>query len=57
VWTVTIATAGYYFGRAVESVLGKAAHYEKWAILGIVVVAVGIWLWRHLKGRREPADS
>jgi len=53
VWTVIIAAAGYYFGRAVESVLGKAAHYEKWALLAIALIAVGIWLWRHLKRRRE----
>lgn len=53
VWAAVIASAGFYFGRAVESVLGKAAHIEKWGLLVIVLVAGGMWLYHRLKERRE----
>src|SRR5881394_922575 len=43
VWACVITTAGYYFGRAVEHVLGRAAHIEKWGLLVLVIVAVAVW--------------
>lgn len=53
VWAIVIASAGYYFGRAVESVLGKAAHIENWGLLVLLVVGVGVWAWHRWKERRE----
>ena len=53
VWAVIIASAGYYFGRAVETVLGRAAHIEKWGLLLLVVAGVGIWLYHRWKEKRE----
>ncbi len=53
VWGIVIATLGYYFGRAVESVLGRAAHIEKWGLLILIVVAVAIWGYHQWKDRRE----
>src|SRR4051795_6061477 len=41
VWAIIIGTAGFYFGRAVERVLGRAAHIEKYGLLVLVVVALG----------------
>jgi membrane protein DedA with SNARE-associated domain len=52
VWAVVIACAGFFFGRAVERVLGKAAHIEKWGLLAIVVIGVGIWLYHQWKEKR-----
>lgn len=43
-WAIVIGGAGYYFGRAVESILGRAAHIEKWGLLILVVVGLTIWL-------------
>src|SRR5438270_5673860 len=37
IWAAVISAAGYYFGRAVEHVLGRAAHIEKWGLLILVV--------------------
>lgn len=56
IWTVAIAMAGFYFGKAVESFFGRAAHYEKWAILFIAVVAVAIWGWHRWRRRRRDAE-
>jgi len=53
VWAVVIAFAGYYFGAAVERVLGKAEHVEKWGLLIIVVVGVAVWLYHQNKERRD----
>lgn len=53
IWAGVISAAGYYFGRAVESILGRAAHIEKWGLLILVVGGVGIWLYHRWKERRE----
>jgi membrane protein DedA with SNARE-associated domain len=52
-WSITIALAGFYFGKAVERVLGRAAHIEKYGLIALVVVGVGIWLYHQWKERRE----
>ena len=57
VWAVAITALGYYFGAAVEAVLGKAANVEKWALLVIVAVAVGMWLYHRQKEKRSDASS
>lgn len=53
VWAAIIAGAGYFFGQIVERVLGRAAHIEKWGLLALVLVGVGIWLYHQWKERRE----
>ena len=53
IWAIVIGSLGYYFGRAVERLLGRAAHIEKWGLLLLVIVAVGIWAYRKWKERRE----
>lgn len=53
VWAVIIGCAGFYFGRAVERILGRAAHIEKWGLVVLVVVGVGVWAYHQWKERRE----
>jgi membrane protein DedA with SNARE-associated domain len=57
VWAIVISTAGYYFGRAVERVLGRAAHIEKWGLLILVVVGIALWAYHQWKDRREEKDQ
>jgi len=52
VWAVVITGAGYYFGRAVESVLGKAEHIEKWGLLVLVTIAAIMFAYHRWKERR-----
>lgn len=52
VWAVAIACLGYFFGAAVERVLGKAAHIEKWGLLLLVVVGISIWAYHQWKDRQ-----
>ena len=44
IWATSIGAAGYYFGRAVETVLGDIKHYELELITAIVGIAALIWL-------------
>src|SRR5256714_12831664 len=36
VWAAVITFAGFYFGRAVETLLGRAAHIEKYGLIALV---------------------
>jgi membrane protein DedA with SNARE-associated domain len=52
-WAVAITFAGFYFGRAIEAVLGRVEHIEKYALALIAVVALGFWLYHRWKEKRE----
>ena len=52
VWAIVITSAGFYFGRAVERVLGRAAHIEKYGLIVIVLVAIGAFAYHRWKDRR-----
>jgi membrane protein DedA with SNARE-associated domain len=56
VWAIIIGTAGFYFGRAVERVLGRAAHIEKYGLLVLVVLAIGFWAYHKWKDKREESE-
>jgi membrane protein DedA with SNARE-associated domain len=52
-WAAVITALGYYFGFAIESLLGRVEHIEKYGLLIIVVIAVGFWLYHRWKEKRE----
>lgn len=49
VWSMVIATLGYVFGTAVERVLGRAAHIERYGLIALIVIAVAVWLYHRRK--------
>ncbi|MBI1195179.1 MAG: DedA family protein [Gammaproteobacteria bacterium] len=51
IWATTIGAAGYYFGRAIESVLGDIRKYELEVMGGIVVIAALLWVFHRMRGR------
>jgi membrane protein DedA with SNARE-associated domain len=55
IWAAAITALGYYFGRAIESLLGRVEHIEKYGLLIIVVIAVGFWLYHRWKEKKEEA--
>jgi membrane protein DedA with SNARE-associated domain len=57
VWATAISAAGYYFGRAIERVLGRAEHIEKWGLLGLVIVGVGMFVWHRYKEKKEESPE
>jgi LPXTG-motif cell wall-anchored protein len=52
-WAVAMTFAGFYFGRAIEALLGRVEHIEKYVLLGIVLVALGFWLYHRRKEKQE----
>ena len=53
VWATSIGFAGYYFGNAVEAVLGDIKHYELELMASIVGVAMLIWLLHFYRRHRS----
>ena len=56
-WAVVITFAGFYFGRAIEAVLGRVEHIEKYALAVIILVAIGFWVYHRWKESRESEVS
>lgn len=54
-WASVITALGFYFGRAIETVLGRVEHIEKYGLVIIVAIAVGFWLYHRMKEKREGA--
>ena len=57
VWAIAITCAGFYFGKAVERLLGRAEHIEKWGLLALVILGVGFWVYHQMKERREKSEG
>lgn len=55
-WAVAITALGYYFGRAIETLLGRVEHIERYGLIVIVLIAVGFWVWHRWKEKREDAE-
>ncbi|WP_435628533.1 DedA family protein [Candidatus Ferrigenium straubiae] len=49
VWAVAVASAGYYFGVALESWIGNLKQFEETVLVIILAAGAGIWLWRRRK--------
>jgi membrane protein DedA with SNARE-associated domain len=56
-WAAVITFAGFYFGRAIEAVLGRVEHMEKYALALIAVVALGFWLYHRWKEKKEEVEE
>ncbi len=54
-WSIVIALLGYYFGAAVGTILGRAAHAEKYGLIGLLVIAGLVWLYHRNKDKKEEA--
>ena len=52
-WAALIGTLGYYFGEAVETVLGKAAHVERYGLMVLLLVAFVMFIYHRRKQRLE----
>jgi len=53
IWTISIVFAGYYFGRAMQALLGDIKQYELELMTGIIGTAMVIWLVHFYRHRRS----
>ncbi|MEZ5570386.1 MAG: DedA family protein [Halioglobus sp.] len=54
VWAVVVGSLGYFFGYAVEAILGDIKRYE--LLLFVVITAVGLALWVHRRLTQKPSN-
>lgn len=54
-WAVAITAAGFYFGRAIETLLGRVPNLEWYGLAAIALVAFGFWLYHRRKERKASA--
>ncbi|MBN2012367.1 DedA family protein [candidate division KSB1 bacterium] len=52
VWASIIASGGYLFGHAVETLFKDVQHYQKYAILGFVLLGFILWLIQSIRTKR-----
>lgn len=53
IWAILIGGLGYIFGASLEALIGQVKHYEKFVVLFIIIVGLGIWLLRRLWNKRQ----
>ncbi|SBV99597.1 conserved membrane hypothetical protein [uncultured delta proteobacterium] len=58
IWASACIAAGYFLGRAATAFLQGHPHADKIALGVVVALALAIWAWRRMAGkRRPPGDS
>jgi membrane protein DedA with SNARE-associated domain len=55
-WATSVALAAYYGGTGVERVFSKIGIYAV-IVVGVVLIAVGAYLWRRHRRRRALAPA
>lgn len=53
IWAIVIGGLGYYFGQAIEAVLGKVEGIEKWGLGILIVAALAFWIYHQMKEKKE----
>lgn len=52
VWAIVIATSGYFFGAALETLLGNVKQYERHIILSLAILGILFWLIHLIKRKK-----
>jgi len=56
-WAAAFGAAGYYFGHALEVLLGEVKQFERWIVAGMLAASVAAWIWSRWRARRQrPGD-
>ena len=56
VWAAAVASGGYFFGRALEVLIGKLKSYEIYIMGSVAIVGVLIWIFHFYRRRRQRAQ-
>lgn len=52
IWALAIGLAGYYFGSALESLLGRLKDYELLVVGSFAAIALALWFYRKWHGKQ-----
>lgn len=55
VWSIAVASLGYFLGRAAELFLEEVKQYEMWLFGGLVALGLLVWVIHVLRRRRAAA--
>jgi len=53
VWAVAVASGGYFFGRALEVLIGKVKSYEIYIMGSVAIFGLMIWIFHFYRRRRR----
>ncbi len=53
IWSIVIASGGYFFGYAVEGFIKDVKQYELYAILAVAGIGAVLWIYHQVKQYRE----
>ena len=56
VWAVAVTSGGYFFGRALEVLIGKLKSYEIYIMGSVAIVGVLVWIFHFYRRRRQRAQ-
>ena len=56
-WAGIFTSGGYVFGQALTLLLGDIKRYQFKLILGIIIIASGIWIFRRIKKPKDQLRS
>ena len=57
VWAAAVASAGYYFGMALEIWIANLKQFEETMLVIILVMGASIWLWRRRPKRKSKCPN
>ena len=56
-WAVAFTTAGYFFGRAMEIMLGDLRRHEAWLLAALALAGIAVWWFHPRRVGRQPGTS
>jgi membrane protein DedA with SNARE-associated domain len=54
IWSVSVSAGGYFFGYALEGFIKDVKHYEKLAIIIILIIGIVLWGIHLYKIKKTP---
>jgi membrane protein DedA with SNARE-associated domain len=57
VWAIVMASLGFFFGQAIERLLGDVKRYEIILISALVAIGLGVWLFERWRSGKAHAKA
>ncbi|HEX7574982.1 MAG TPA: DedA family protein [Candidatus Methanoperedens sp.] len=54
IWSVSVSAGGYFFGYALEGFIKDVKHYEKLAIIIILLIGIVLWIIHLYRAKKTP---